>query len=404
MDGKRRKLAACVYVVHERVVPLSAAAFASCHPQRCLLTHSLVASLQLLQPAGPLAVLRPAPASVEALQEYHAKAYTDALAQPVLADCDEEDEPAAARELRLAAGLSHDCPPFAGALEYARLVAGGSLAAADVLMLRQNGQAGGASVAVHWDGGRHHALRSAASGFCYVNDVVLALQRLLSRGFRRVLYVDVDIHHCDAVAGAFARTPAVLTVSMHRREPGFFPGSGSESDVGVGRGAGFSLNLPLKAGLSDATFCAAFDALAAEAAALYRPDATVLCLGADGLAGDPLGGWCLTPAALRHAALTARAWGAPLLLLGGGGYDEANAARAWAIVTAAIAGEEHAAKTEPGAPVPDHAHLLAYGPSFAMWATAGNRSDENERVDVLARCGALVGVLRRHLGGEDVLS
>jgi histone deacetylase 1/2 len=49
-----------------------------------------------------------------------------------------------------------------------------------------------------WSGGLHHAKRNGASGFCYVNDIVLAILELL-KYHARVLYIDIDIHHGDGV-------------------------------------------------------------------------------------------------------------------------------------------------------------------------------------------------------------
>jgi acetoin utilization deacetylase AcuC-like enzyme len=53
-------------------------------------------------------------------------------------------------------------------------------------------------IAINWAGGLHHAKRSEASGFCYVNDIVLAILELLKR-HERVLYIDIDVHHGDGV-------------------------------------------------------------------------------------------------------------------------------------------------------------------------------------------------------------
>jgi acetoin utilization deacetylase AcuC-like enzyme len=370
-------------------VSLSARAFASAHPQRSALVHALVAALRL-----PVRLLRHGAASEEELSEYHSPAYIEALrcaSAPGAGD--------ASPDSRLEAfGLAHDCPPFEGALEYARLVAGGSLAAADALFPTPGGAAKRAPpprVAIHWDGGRHHASRGAAAGFCFVNDVVLAAQRLLRRGARRVLYIDVDVHHCDAVAGAFYRSDAVLVVSLHMHGPGVYPGTGHGDERGAGRGAGHTLNLPLAPGLRDALFIEAFDVLCAGAAELYRPHAVLLCAGADGLAGDPLGCWSLSPTALAHAAAKAKSWGAPLLVLGGGGYAAANTARAWAAVTAALCGDPPSlAAAIPDAPVPDHEAMLSYGPSYAMWDQQPLRADENVRDDVIARCHDLLQALR----------
>ncbi len=49
-------------------------------------------------------------------------------------------------------------------------------------------------VAVNWFGGWHHAQRDAASGFCYVNDIVLAIHEL-AKEHKKILYVDLDVHH-----------------------------------------------------------------------------------------------------------------------------------------------------------------------------------------------------------------
>ena len=349
----------------------------------------------------PVRLLRHGPATEEELEEYHSPLYVATLHEagaPGAGDAPLGGPLATRLE---AAGLAHDCPPFEGILEYVRLVAGGSLAAADALLPRR---AGAPQCAVHWDGGRHHAARAAAAGFCHVNDVVLAVQRLLRRGARRVLYVDVDIHHCDAVAGAFYRSDAVLVVSMHMHGPGVFPGTGGSAERGAGRGAGHTLNLPLAPGLRDALFLEAFAALAGGAAALYRPHAVVLCAGADGLAGDPLGCWSLTPAALAQAAAQAMTWGAPLLVLGGGGYKPENAARAWAAITAALCGDAASlAATRPDAAVPDHAQLLSYGPSFVMWSRGedGLRPDENHRDDVLRRCDELLRCLHEQYEEDE---
>ena len=74
-------------------------------------------------------------------------------------------------------------------------------------------------------GGRHHASASKASGFCYVNDAVLALLKL-SSVFDRVAYIDMDVHHGDGVANAFAHDGSVFTISIHHSATGFFPASG----------------------------------------------------------------------------------------------------------------------------------------------------------------------------------
>lgn len=97
-------------------------------------------------------------------------------------------------------------------------------------------------------GGTHHGRADHASGFCYRNDVVLGTLRLLDRGMRRVLYIDLDAHHGDGVEAAFAGWSDVLTLSIH--EEGRWPYSGDAGD----RADGSSRNLPVPSGFNDSDF------------------------------------------------------------------------------------------------------------------------------------------------------
>ncbi|VDQ10467.1 unnamed protein product [Trichobilharzia regenti] len=81
-------------------------------------------------------------------------------------------------------------------------------------------------IAVNWSGGLHHAKKFEASGFCYVNDIVIAILELLKYN-PRVLYIDIDVHHGDGVQEAFYLTDRVMTVSFHRYGNMFFPGTGN---------------------------------------------------------------------------------------------------------------------------------------------------------------------------------
>lgn len=76
----------------------------------------------------------------------------------------------------------------------------------------------------------HHAKCGEASGFCYVNDIVLAILELL-KYHKRVLYIDIDVHHGDGVEQAFYSTDRVMTVSFHKYG-NYFPGTGAVDEVG----------------------------------------------------------------------------------------------------------------------------------------------------------------------------
>ena len=101
-----------------------------------------------------------------------------------------------------------------------------------------------------------------ASGFCYVNDIVLAILELL-KYHPRVLYIDIDIHHGDGVEEAFYTTDRVMTVSFHKFGD-FFPGTGDIQDVGVKNGKYYSVNVPLQEGNEDRAYEMVFKPLARE--------------------------------------------------------------------------------------------------------------------------------------------
>ncbi|KAK9809184.1 hypothetical protein WJX72_010987 [[Myrmecia] bisecta] len=339
---------------------------------RSTLVHSLCQSTGVLERSG-VAVVEATGARAEELYDYHSKEYIAALAY---------SRRLSERQCQQF-GLVDDCPVFPGLYEYAQLCAGGSLQAPAALCSSE------ATLAFHWDGGRHHAHKSTAAGFCYVNDVVLAILRLLG-SFRRVMYVDLDVHHGDAVEEAFYLTRKVLTISLHKAGPLFFPGTGQMDRSGAGRGSGFNLNLPLKDGLRDELFTDIFKTLVAGAAQLYKPDCVVLQCGADGLAHDPLGNaFSLSPRSYAACAAEAASWGMPLLVLGGGGYNSTATACCWTAMTAAFLGQD----LEDD--IPEHPFFDRYGPMYQIY-TVGKpalRPDLNQRDDVMRKCSALLKVL-----------
>ncbi len=136
--------------------------------------------------------------------------------------------------------VGEDCPLFDGLYDYCQLYTSGSVGGAVRL---NNGEA---DIAINWGGGLHHAKKKEASGFCYVNDCVLAILELL-KTHQRVMYIDIDIHHGDGVEEAFYTSNRVLTVSFHKYGD-FFPGTGDIIDEGHGEGKGYSVNVPLNNG------------------------------------------------------------------------------------------------------------------------------------------------------------
>ncbi|CAM9211997.1 unnamed protein product [Phaeothamnion confervicola] len=315
------------------------------HRSRDTLLYALLSACNV---TSLLRVVAPAAAPAELLSSFHDPKYLVALQEPPTDDIDALDE----------LGLVDDCPVFDGLWQYCSAVVGASLQGASMLMRGQ------ADVAINWGGGRHHAKKAEAAGFCYVNDCVVAILHLLKK-FRRVLYLDLDVHHPDGVESAFYTSDRVLCISVHKHCRGFYPGTGVASDTGAGAGKGFTLNLPLsKDGVGDVPFCRLVTEAVAAADHHFAPEALVLQCGADALAGDPLGGFGLTTAGLQRCVERVAALRRPLLLLGGGGYAPAAAARLWTVLTAAAVGP-HAVAALP-AEVPEHEHFPSYGPDFKL--------------------------------------
>lgn len=154
--------------------------------------------------------------------------------------------------------IGEECPLFDGVYEFSRISSGGSIGMLIIMIMVI--ELGGAvklnnhqcDIAVNWAGGLHHAKKGEASGFCYVNDIVLGILELLKR-HPRVMYLDIDIHHGDGVEEAFYSTDRVLTCSFHKYG-NFFPGTGHINDIGVGVGRGYSVNVPLTDGIDDESY------------------------------------------------------------------------------------------------------------------------------------------------------
>jgi len=124
--------------------------------------------------------------------------------------------------------IGEDCPVFEGLYDYCKMYTMGSVLGAHYL------NEGLSDVSINWSGGLHHAKKHEASGFCYLNDCVLAILELLTN-YQRVLYIDIDVHHGDGVEEAFYITDRVLTCSFHKYGD-FFPGTGALNDIGYDKG------------------------------------------------------------------------------------------------------------------------------------------------------------------------
>ncbi|KAI4233523.1 MAG: hypothetical protein LQ352_008243 [Teloschistes flavicans] len=285
-------------------------------PHRIRMAHSLIMNYGLYK---KMEIYRAKPASNHEMTQFHTDEYVEFL-KKVTPDNMEQFQKEQSRF-----NVGDDCPVFDGLFEFCGISAGGSMEGA----ARLNRQK--CDVAVNWAGGLHHAKKSEASGFCYINDIVLGILELL-RFKQRVLYIDIDVHHGDGVEEAFYTSDRVMTVSFHKYGE-YFPGTGELRDVGVGPGKHYSVNFPLRDGIDDRSYKGIFEPIIKSVMEFYRPEAVVLQCGGDSLSGDRLGCFNLSMRGHANCVSFVKGFNLPTLVLGGGGYTMRNVARTWAYET-----------------------------------------------------------------------
>jgi acetoin utilization protein AcuC len=222
-----------------------------------------------------------------------------------------------------------DNPIFPGLYDWSLLVTGATIQAIDFVA------EGKGEIAFNIVGGLHHAMRSRASGFCYINDPVIGIIRLLRRG-KRVAYIDIDAHHGDGVQKAFYETNTVLTISLHESGCTLFPGTGFEYEIGEGEGEGYSVNFPFPAFTDDEVYVWAFEEVVPELIHAFKPDVVVTQLGVDTFYDDPLTNLHLSILGYERVLKMIKDLAPKWVALGGGGYHIFNVARAWTLAWAVM--------------------------------------------------------------------
>ena len=199
-------------------------------------------------------------------------------------------------------------------------------------------------------GGSHHAYSDRASGFCYINGLVLACMKLAEAG-KTVVCLDIDGHHGDGTQDAFYYRDDVATISMHESGAFMFPGTGFEDEVGRGTGEGFCANLPLPMDTYDEAWLYGFREVVLPLLDVYEPDVLVMQAGVNTLATDAMTNLKLTNNAPAAAMRSILDLGVPVLITGGGGYELEGTSRAWSRYWALNCGEDpvslHDAPLEP---------------------------------------------------------
>lgn len=171
----------------------------------------------------------------------------------------------------------------------------------------------------------HHAERAEAMGFCFFNTIACVAEWLREQqGVERVFIFDFDVHHGNGTQHLFEERDDVYYASMHRYP--FYPGTGAATEIGIGKGRGFTKNLPFDGGTGDATYLRAVEDEIVPIIDDYRPNVILLSAGFDAHRRDPLGGMKVTEQAYgeitRRIVETAeRHCQGRVLSLLEGGYD-----------------------------------------------------------------------------------
>jgi len=173
--------------------------------------------------------------------------------------------------------------------DVARLAAGGTLKAADLVM---TGKYRNAFAFVRPPG--HHAGPCYSMGFCVFNNIAVAAAHLLENfSLDRVLILDIDAHHGNGTQEIFYRSNKVLYVSLHE-DPIEFPLTGFAEEVGEDEGAGYTVNIPLPYGTGDRIYLRAFNEIAAPIINQYKPQFILVSTGFDNHYTDPVGNLSLS--------------------------------------------------------------------------------------------------------------
>ena len=285
-------------------------------PVRLRYTHELLQAYGAFD-GDASTLVSPRPATEEELQWLHSAEYVSAVRSFSLGLSGYDP-----RRFNFAG--QGDNPIYPGMYEAALLSTGASLAAAELVANQE------VEVAFSISGGLHHAAVGHASGFCVFNDPALAIKYLLARG-KRVAYVDIDAHHGDGVQDAFIDDDRVLSISVHESGEFLFPGTGFVKELGVGKGTGYSVNLPLYPYTDDEIYLQAFHDVVPPLLRAFAPDVMVTQLGIDSYHSDPLTHLQVTTRGYVEAVKALSSMDIPWVALGGGGYDLMAVARAWTL-------------------------------------------------------------------------
>ncbi len=171
--------------------------------------------------------------------------------------------------------LDPDTYASPGSWEAAIYAAGGVMSAVEHIMDRK---VDSVFAAVRPPG--HHAVRSHQMGFCLFNNAAIAARFALANyDIKRILIIDFDVHHGNGTQEAFYNESQVLYCSTH--EYPWYPFSGAAEETGSGAGEGYTVNIPLEAGLGDNEYLLVFNEILVPVARRFQPELVLVSAGYD---------------------------------------------------------------------------------------------------------------------------
>jgi acetoin utilization deacetylase AcuC-like enzyme len=132
----------------------------------------------------------------------------------------------------------------------------------------------------------HHAEANRAMGFCIFNNVAVGARYAQKIGYKKVFIVDFDVHHGNGTQHIFEEDDTVFYFSTHQYP--HYPGTGRESERGIGKGKGFTYNVTMQAGSGDKDYLHVYHDILPGLIKNFKPDIVLVSAGYDIRKEDPL--------------------------------------------------------------------------------------------------------------------